>query len=1046
MSRRYDLRIAERRAFDLLASSIANYIELDEWFYANEGIRIQLPFAIDSTPDKIHIFRTSIEVPSTNHRWFLKFVVNGNARLRINGENYFGVDEVHTYVPITSGKHDIELIVSPRTLFGLHKWGVIFSKSYVVEVAWNVMKVALKILEILRLVEELPQDSEFRKDLQNLLLNTLRNTRINPSLKQVSIALSLLYESELQKPFMNRMDLRRPYGDYGWLAHVYGIGVLKGYLEDVPATPMNKVIEEARRIDEELSKGFEMLKNKYPKIGTIYAVGHSHIDAAWLWPRSETIEKVLRTFSTITNLLNDYRFAYVQSSAQYYQWVEELDKQLFEKIKKFVSEGKWIIVGGMWIESDTNLVEGESLARQFLYGQRYFLEKFGRIARIGWIPDSFGFSGNLPQIMRKSGVEVFVTHKVMWNDTNKFPYHTFIWRGVDGTEIPVQVLITSYNESATPASIYRYWSLYKHKDSIPFTIYSYGYGDGGGGPTREMLEYIDLANSLPMLPKVEHLVEDSYINELLKNKNAMPTWNGELYVEIHRGTYTTNIDMKNAMAEAEKAIIEMETLSTIAQIIGKYTIDKAYLDNLWKLVLFNQFHDIIPGSSIKEVYDDALNDLKHVIEESSKIISKVIDSISDKHSNKYHIAIANTLPWKVKTVVEIPKGFGIPKNVECQEDSESFKIMAETIPMGITYIELGGDSCKTSEGVRVYEYADGVVMENSYMVVKINGNGDIESIKLKENNVEILREPAKIVAHVDKPGVFDAWDVTDEFFEVRGIELKALDKPKVISKGSLEACVEVVKGFEDSKIIQRICMQKDVSYITIFCRIDWRSKGVLVKHWFKTTTKASKAIYDIPFGVIERSTKMESSWDEAKFEVPAVRWADISDDEKGLAIIAPSRHGYSAKEGDIGLSLIRSPLFPNPWSDLGIHEIIYYIYPHKGNYQVAEVPRIAQEALHKPIAKIVRGIGKEVSVLFVEPPKAIISAFKPSYDGNAYILRIYNPYREPVEITLHFNIHVNKVEETDIIELNRLVELNLTANNVKISLKPFEIKTLKIYI
>ncbi|MEL9940918.1 MAG: glycoside hydrolase family 38 C-terminal domain-containing protein [Ignisphaera sp.] len=1035
-----NLADVERRVFDLIASSILRVVDVSKWVYGDR--EILLPFSIETEPSKIHVFKTRVDVPQTKFRWFMKFVVSGNARVRVDGENYAGVDEAHTYIPISPGAHDIELIVSPRTLFGLHGWALTFQKAFIVEVAWDAVKTGLRILELIRLIESLPQNSGVREDLQNLLFNTTAFLRLNPSLRQITLALSLLYESGLQPIYFRRGDLRQPYGDYAWLANVYGIGVLKGYLNDLPEQNIDKVLEEVNRINSELEKGLEALRKKHPKIGTIYIMGHSHIDAAWLWPKSETVEKVLRTFSTIVRLADEYELTFVQSSAQYYKWVEEIDRKLFEKIKSLVDSGKWVIVGGMWIESDTNLIDGESLARQFLYGQRYFLERFGRIAKIGWIPDSFGFSGNLPQIMRKSGIEVFITHKVMWNDTNEFPYHSFIWRGIDGTEIPVQILITSYNETMTPTSIYRYWERYRQKDAIPFTVYSYGYGDGGGGQTREMMEYIELVNKLPHIPFVKHVNEKEYIENVMRVKDSMPVWNDELYVEVHRGTYTTNIAVKNAMAEAEKALREAEILSTIAKMLFGYSIDKEKIDSLWHLLLFNQFHDIIPGSSIKEVYDDAVNDLRKVVEESYAISYSSIEGIVGRDKKEKILAVTSVVPWKFKSIVKIPKGFGVPDNVECQEDVDGYYLLVETTPMGIKSYRLGENICRGEDGVKVFE-KDGIYLENEMLVVKIDERGDIESIKIKEGDVELLRESAKLVVHIDKPGRFDAWDVTSDFFMNR-IEMNVIEKPKIISRGPLKACVEVSKGFENSRIIQRICLYKGLLYIVIENSISWRDKGAMVKHWFKTSTKALKAHYDIPFGVVERSTKMETSWERAKFEVPAVRWADISDGEKGLAIIAPSRHGYSAKGGDIALTVIRSPLFPNPWSDIGDYNVTYYIYPHKGDYQQAEVPKIAQEIIFGPLAKIVYGKEVEESVLSIDPPKAIISTFKLAYDGNGYILRLYNPYKDEVKIKISLGIKASQIIETDLIELSNISELGRNTSEIELKIKPFEVRTLRI--
>ncbi|MEM3960214.1 MAG: glycoside hydrolase family 38 C-terminal domain-containing protein, partial [Ignisphaera sp.] len=652
-----------------------------------------------------------------------------------------------------------------------------------------------------------------------------------------------------------------------------------------------------------------------------------------------------------------------------------------------------------------------------------------------------GFSGNLPQIMRKSGIEVFITHKVMWNDTNEFPYHSFIWRGIDGTEILVQILITSYNETMTPTSIYRYWERYKQKDTIPFTVYSYGYGDGGGGPTREMMEYIELVNKLPYIPFVKHFNEREYVENVKKTKDLMPIWSGELYVEIHRGTYTTNIAVKNAMAEAEKALKEAETLSTIANILSGHHINKR-MDSLWHLLLFNQFHDIIPGSSIKEVYDDAVTDLRKVVEESYTISYNAIGSVIGKNKKGKVLAIASVVPWKFRSVIKIPKGFGIPTNVECQEDGDGYYLLVETMPMGIKSHRLEENICRSGDGARVFE-ANGIYLENEALIIKINEKGDIESIKIKEGDIELLREPAKLVVHIDKPGRFDAWDVTSDFLQ-HGIEMNIVEKPKIVLKGPLKACVEVSKTFENSKIRQRICLYKGLPYIVIENDVNWRDKGVMVKHWFKTVAKALKADYDIPFGVVERSTKMESNREKAKFEVPAVRWADISDGEKGLAIIAPSRHGYSATGSDIALTIIRSPLFPNPWSDIGDYNITYYIYPHRGDYQQAEVPKIVQEVMFRPLARIIDGEETEESILSIDPPKAIISAFKPAYDGNGYILRLYNPYRDEVKVKINLRFKALQITETDLVELSNLNELGKDIPEIECRIKPFEIKTLRI--
>ena len=1038
------LRNVERRAFDLIACGFNRVVPIELWL-DGVGQGVKLPFVVDTYPDRLYRFIVEVDVPNpmfSGLRWFLKLVASGNGRVVVDGVSVGGYDEGHTYIPIESGRHSVELVLSPRSMFGFHRWSLGFEKAYLAEVYWDAVRVGLRLLALVDFVESLSSEDPLRRDLEKLLTSIASEIWVSPAVWQIAAMISFLYEGPLAL-YTQRGDLRRPYGDYVYLSGVYGVGVLKGLLREPDAsyTSIKSVAEVVNRVEETLSRGLEELRRRYGKAGLIYAAGHAHIDAAWLWPRTETVEKVLRTFSTIASLAKEYSFAYVQSSAQYYEWVEERDKRLFEDVKRLVESGKWVVVGGMWIESDTQLIDGESLARQFLYGQRYFLKRFGRAAKIGWIPDSFGFSGNLPQIMAKSGIEVFVTHKVMWNDTNEFPYHAFIWRGVDGTEIPVQVLITSYNEMMTPRSVNRYWNSYKQRESVSFTAYSYGYGDGGGGPTREMLEYVELINALPRLPQVRSLSEADYIDAVKRFSKSLPIWEGELYVEIHRGTYTTNIAMKRAMAEAEKSIIEAETIATMASIVKGYKVDKERFDKLWKLVLFNQFHDIIPGSSIKEVYDDALRDLENVARESLSILTNAISSLALGGSGKA-LAIASVLPWSTKAVIKIPKGFGIPADVECQEDVDGYYISVVSSPLGVKSHGLGAYDCRAHEGVEVVEGEDGILLRNRLIAVKLDENGDIASIKLS-SGVELLREPAKLIAHIDKPGLFDAWDVTNEFLS-QGIELKVLEKPRTVVKGPLASCVEVVKGFEASKVVQRICLYKDSPVIEVSNRIAWRNKGALLKHWFRTSTKSEKAWFDIPFGAIARSTRMESSWEKAKFEVPAVRWADVSDGEKGLAIIAPSRHGYSAVRGDIGLSIIRSPTFPNPWSDIGEFEVTYYLYPHEGDYQRAEVPKVAQELIHKPIAITVNGAVENISIARAEPAKIILSAFKPAENGKGYTLRLYNPYSEKIEAEIKLGFKASRVIETDIIELNEVTKIAENTDIIKLNMKPFEVKTIII--
>jgi len=1044
----------ERRVFDIMASSIIRMIPLLKWS-SGDGGDIKLPVVIETTPNKLFTFRTRIAVPGKTQRsstWFLKIVLQGNALLKVDEESYGGIDEAHTYVPIEPGEYEIELRISPRTMFGFHKWYMSFENAYLVEAEWNIIKLGLRLLALLSYVERLSKDDPMRGDMEALLYDIMSDVRVVPAVWQITLLISLLYERPLAQYF-NRADLRNPYGDYLYLSGVYGLGILKGYLKEPDAnyTSIGDAIFISRKIEGKLLEGLKKISEKHSKNGLLFIAGHSHIDAAWLWPKSETIEKTLRTFSTIVRLAKEYpNFTFVQSSAQYYEWIERLDPKLFEEIRRLITEGRWVIVGGMWVESDVQLVDGESLARQFLYGQRYFLSRFGRMPRIGWIPDSFGFAGSLPQIMRKSGIEVFVTHKVVWNDTNKFPLHSFIWRGVDGTEIPVQILVTSYNETLTPASIDRYWSIYANKDVAPFLIYSYGYGNGGGGPTREMLEYADLINSMPRIPKVVHFNENEYMEALRRHLKDLPIWCDELYVEIHRGTYTTNLPIKENMARAEIAVREYESIASIADILKVSYYNKGEIDELWKLILFNQFHDVIPGSSIKEVYDDALKDLQKVLESSSKAFAEIAKSIvARSRPISRGVAIFNVLPWRRRDIIKVNRGLGILEGAECQEDADGYYLYVEAPSTGYRFYRYTQHYvCGSSGGVRVCEQKDGIIMENEHLSLKIDWNGNISSLKLKREDLEILSGPSnRLVAHPDRPGRWDAWEVTDDFL-IHGEDLKIIGKPMVVASGPLVARVDLAKSIGSSIIRQSIYLYKDSPVVEVKSRIVWREKSLLVKAWFETSLRSRRAVYDIPYGVIERSSLRETSWERAKFEVPAVRWAELYDDRAGLAIISPSRHGYSAVENRIALSLIRSPLYPNPWSDLGELETTYYIYPYIGDYSEADVTKVVQEKLFGlKVVEDVESTEQETSILSIKPETIVFGAFKKSEDEQGYVIRLFNPHRETKQVTMEFTMPIFKAVETNIIETETYNELNIeSGNNVRMEMKPLEIKTIKIYV
>jgi alpha-mannosidase len=1032
-----------RRAFDLTACGFSRHVTIDRWVMNVSGSvrEARPPLVIECSPSDTVLLEAGIEVPDPQRgaEWLLKLVLGGNALVELDGAPIGGYDEAHTYFRVPPGYHRVAVRASPRSLFGQHAWTFEFKRALLVEASLRVIKTGLWVLQLVDYVNTLPESSPLRRELTRLLLEVTGGLRLSPSPRQIALAMITLYEGPAG---VARGDIYRPLGDYIYLKDVYGVGILRGLVEEPPGnyTSLSEALEVASDLEVRILEGLSRLREEHPEIGTLHVVSHSHIDAAWLWPRSETVEKVLRTFSTIVSLAREYEFTYIQSSAQYYEWLEERSPQLFDEVKRLVESGRWIIAGGMWVESDTNLVTGESLARQFLYGQRYFKSRFGRVARIGFLPDSFGFSANLPQVLRKSGLEVFVTHKVMWNDTTEFPHHTFRWRGIDGTEIPVQVIVSSYGEPLSLRSIYRHWERYRDKGVALDLIYTYGYSDGGGGPTREMLFNYELARVVPGLPALRHLREEEYVEALKKASASAPVYEGEMYLEFHRGTYTTNLAIKDLVARAERLLVSAEIALSVLELGFNMRADWSVLKGYWKELLFAEFHDVLPGSSIREVYEDANRELEGVVRALSKAVQGALSSVGGGGGG--YVAVFNPLPWPRRALIEIPAELGSVEGYECQDaGGKRLVLVTDLAPSGVKTYRLSGE-CRASGGVVLERSDEGVTVKNEHVSIAIGVDGSIKSIKLR-GGVELLREPSTIVAHPDTPGYFDAWEVTDEFL-ARGEVVEALDKPRVVLQGPLVACVEVLRGYGASKITQTICVEKGSPIVEIKTLVDWRDKSVLLKHWFKTTMSGMRAFYEVPFGVVERPTRSETPRERAMFEVPAVSWADFTNGVVGLAVIAPSRHGYSTRGGDFSLSLLRSPTFPNPWSDLGRYEFTYYLYPHSVDYEVAEVPRVASEVAFSVFTRPVSS-AVEYSLLSIQPPRVLLSAFKRSEDGDGYIARLYNPYSSSVEVTVKYGFKVKSIHEVDIPELNVIEPLGEgELSTAVLKFKPFEVKTLKL--
>lgn len=993
----------ERKAFDLMATSIREHLFINEWTV--NGKSVVLPFTCDAKPEDVFVLKSKVSVPDNDLTWFLKVCMDGNGLLKVDGKSYAGIDDVHTYIPLEAGEHELLIEATPLTMFGYHKWQFRFKYAILIGILWEPYSLAQRLLDLVSFIEELKED-DLKKAITEEISSILLRVRSVPSITQITLLRMLLYDGGLgiRELKIGRFDIRDVRPDYMFLSAVYGFGILKGEVEDILKPKKSYYLDEIRRVEAELGSALRKLKAEFPKMGKVYAFGHAHIDAAWLWKYDETKRKILRTLSTTVRLLEKYDVSFAQSSSQYFSWVEE-DQELFSKIKKLIREGRIIPVGGMWVESDTQLIDGESLVRQFLYGQRYLLEKFGRIARIGWLPDTFGFAASLPQILIKSGIEVFTTYKILWNERNEFPYHAFIWKGIDGSEIPTHIMM-SYKSSMTAKNLYTQWKMYKNRHEVPM-IYVYGYGDGGGGITWEMVEMQKHMNELPYIPEVVKGVEDKYISEV--SGRVTQTWEGELYVEAHRGTYTTNIRMKELMAKAESVLRTAEIWASIASMAGLEYPAKT-LEHLWKRVLLHQFHDVLPGSSIREVYIDVESDLRDVIKKAEEIAGKSMGWIAKKCGLSR--AVFNDLPWEREEVVD-------------------GNLLVRAPPFGWADIR---QTSEQSEHVRIEKDGEKIVMENKYIKAILNEKGELISLYDKDSDREAIRSRSNVViAHVDTPGMWDAWDINEDFL-LEGVELDC--EGYELIKSDLWCGVKFYKKYGNSRFVQTVKLKANSKLLEFDTDLEWYDKEVLLKAWFNFNVHNWTSFYEVPYGVVERLSVRNTPWEQAKFEVPALRWADVCDGEYGVAVICPSRHGYTNWDSKIGLSLLKSPIYPNPWSDLGKSHFVYYVYPHRGDWYDGEVYKRALE-VWSPL----RIVDCESDCKACESFEGFslfkcnaLFVLKKAESGKGYVLRLFNPSKKEIEVNLPF-----KYRECNLLEFEYS---RCTNYKSKLKLEPFEIKTL----
>jgi alpha-mannosidase len=730
------------------------------------------------------------------------------------------------------------------------------------------------------------------------------------------------------------------------------------------------------------------------------AIGHAHIDTAWLWPLAETYRKLERTFSTQTRYMDEYpEFRFACSQALQYAWIKERNPDLWERIRAKVENGQFVPVGGSWIEPDCNIPSGESLLRQFIHGQRFFEDEFGIRCREFWSPDAFGYCSQLPQLMRLSGITRFLTQKLSWNRFNRPDSHTFTWQGIDGSEVlghfpPVD----TYNSDASVKEILYADHEYKDHESSGTSLLVYGYGDGGGGPTRAMLESLRRAHDLQGLPRTHTATSDEFFEALEAETADRPVVVGELYFEYHHGVFTSQAFTKRGNRVCEQLLHDAEFLATVR---GDYPRDE--LDRLWKLLLLQQFHDILPGSSIGLVYDDARRDFAEIEAGAEALIGSGGTPV-------------NTI--------------GVPRH-EVTHDPDGNLVVVEAEPYG------AGRIIESDDSVRV----DGLILENAHLRVQLGEDGSVTSVVDKATGRETLAAPGnRLELYEDLPVQFDAWDIDPSHFETRQ-DCPPAESWSVVSNGPLRGEIAFERRVgERSTLRQVVRLDAGARRVEFHTTVDWHEEHKLLKVCFPLDVHAPNATYEMPFAYAERPTHYSTSFDRARYEVPGHRWADLSEHGFGAALLTDSKYGYSCYGNELRISLLRAPKSPDPEADMGSHEFAYALFPHTGGWRDAGV--VDEGMRFNAPLRWTHG-ATETSFASVDDPNLVLDTIKRGERSDTLVLRLYEAHGGRGVARVQFAKPVQRARLANALE-EETGEVQLKSGMLVLPYRPHEVLTVLV--
>lgn len=817
-------------------------------------------------------------------------------------------------------------------------------------------------------------------------------------------------------------------------------------------------------------------------VPTVTGIGHAHIDVAWLWQYKHTREKAARTFSTALWLMDEFpNYYFVQSQPQLYAWIKQDYPEIFERIQQKVKTGQWEPTGAMWVEADCNVSGGESLARQILYGSQFFEQEFGKTPNILWLPDAFGYSAALPELLYRADVKYFMTTKISWSEFNRPEYDTFSWQGPSGNAILGHFVTTpanygqvyyTYNGLVTAESLRGIWENYRQKDINNEVLLTYGYGDGGGGPTREMLEAGPRLGGLPGLPLYQNGTATEFFARLdakVAHAKHLPVWDGELYVETHRGTYTSQAAIKKANRKNEVLYHAAELFGSMAsQLAGNaYLYPKAEMLEGWHTILRNQFHDVIPGSSVAGVYVDALAEHAAVAETGQATLDKALDTLAANiSSNSAALVVFNPVSYLRSDYVAVPWHEEFVGSHFVDADNEALRSQQvfsngqrslllevnDAPACGYTTLNLKYGLPTTREAANTLNLSERKI-ETPFWIIELNEQGQISRLWDKKAEREVIANGQRanlLQVFEDRPTQYDAWNI-DENFAEKEWPIEELIEAEVEETGPLRGVLRLTWQYQNSTVTQRLTVYANSPRIDFVTELDWQERQSLLKVAFPVEIRATMATYDIQFGNIQRSTHNNTSWDYARFEVPAQKWADISEGNYGVSLLNDCKYGYDVKGNTLRLTILKSAIWPDADADRGRHSFTYSLLPHPDNTIASTVE--AAYNLNYPL--YTRYIGSQnngqlpssssfVSLAEQSLQSVIIETLKPAEDGNGLIVRLYEYGGQRGTLKLQFGSAISAASEVSLLERNPQPLKVQNARSVELYVKPYEIRTLRI--